>query len=109
MFFFFFSSRRRHTRWNCDWSSDVCSSDLPAELLAEAVLAESDPNVAGALRWALARTGGDGVASLAAGLESDDARVRLRAVLMLAELAGDDVTAMLIDALGDADPAVRRR
>src|SRR5689334_12491825 len=23
----FFSSRRRHTRWNCDWSSDVCSSD----------------------------------------------------------------------------------
>src|SRR5438309_3262982 len=27
--FFFFSSRRRHTRWNCDWSSDVCSSDLP--------------------------------------------------------------------------------
>src|SRR5689334_24101575 len=29
-FFFFFSSRRRHTRWNCDWSSDVCSSDLPA-------------------------------------------------------------------------------
>src|SRR5689334_24052816 len=29
VFFFFFSSRRRHTRWNCDWSSDVCSSDLP--------------------------------------------------------------------------------
>src|SRR5689334_23385648 len=27
---FFFSSRRRHTRWNCDWSSDVCSSDLGA-------------------------------------------------------------------------------
>src|SRR5438309_3548425 len=27
---FFFSSRRRHTRWNCDWSSDVCSSDLAA-------------------------------------------------------------------------------
>src|SRR5438309_8908431 len=25
---FFFSSRRRHTRWNCEWSSDVCSSDL---------------------------------------------------------------------------------
>src|SRR5689334_5401404 len=25
---FFLSSRRRHTRWNCDWSSDVCSSDL---------------------------------------------------------------------------------
>src|SRR5690625_6183598 len=28
---FFFSSRRRHTRWPRDWSSDVCSSDLAAE------------------------------------------------------------------------------
>src|SRR5260370_19879014 len=27
-FVFFFSSRRRHTRFKCDWSSDVCSSDL---------------------------------------------------------------------------------
>src|SRR5205085_6121757 len=26
--FFFFSSRRRHTRFDCDWGSDVCSSDL---------------------------------------------------------------------------------
>src|SRR2546430_12665134 len=31
--FFFFASRRRHTRFDCDWSSDVCSSDLPAENL----------------------------------------------------------------------------
>src|SRR5438270_9081931 len=30
-FFFFFSSRRRHTRFDCDWSSDVCSSDLAVE------------------------------------------------------------------------------
>src|SRR5688572_32082109 len=29
---FFFSSRRRHTRFDCDWSSDVCSSDLTADL-----------------------------------------------------------------------------
>src|SRR5688572_31300585 len=29
--FFFFSSRRRHTRFDCDWSSDVCSSDLLRE------------------------------------------------------------------------------
>src|SRR2546430_7588742 len=28
MCYFFFSSRRRHTRFDCDWSSDVCSSDL---------------------------------------------------------------------------------
>src|SRR6266581_6968040 len=36
---FFFSSRRRHTRWTGDWSSDVCSSDLlrlnPRVLLLE--------------------------------------------------------------------------
>src|SRR5687768_18556446 len=29
LFYFFFSSRRRHTRCSRDWSSDVCSSDLP--------------------------------------------------------------------------------
>src|SRR6516164_11277905 len=34
---FFFSSRGRHTRWNCDWSSDVCSSDLRMGVLAAAV------------------------------------------------------------------------
>src|SRR5688572_31022523 len=41
-FFFFFSSRRRHTRFDCDWSSDVCSSDLampPAEALPESIRA----------------------------------------------------------------------
>src|SRR4030042_5420898 len=32
--FFFFSSRRRHTRCSRDWSSDVCSSDLPIWLYA---------------------------------------------------------------------------
>src|SRR5205085_5610250 len=34
-FFFFFSSRRRHTRFDCDWSSDVCSSDLRRRASAE--------------------------------------------------------------------------
>src|SRR5260221_5120611 len=33
--FFFFSSRRRHTRSLCDWSSDVCSSDLGDLSLAD--------------------------------------------------------------------------
>src|SRR5690625_3453853 len=32
--FFFFSSRRRHTRWPPDWSSDVCSSDLMGDVSA---------------------------------------------------------------------------
>src|SRR5256886_7541212 len=36
---FFFSSRRRHTRFDCDWSSDVCSSDLAVE---NALFARSD-------------------------------------------------------------------
>src|SRR6266480_1245909 len=34
MFFFFFSSRRRHTRLTCDWSSDVCSSDLVVDRIS---------------------------------------------------------------------------
>src|SRR5690242_21312327 len=33
---FFFSSRRRHTRLTCDWSSDVCSSDL-AQLFPQGI------------------------------------------------------------------------
>src|SRR5215204_1461172 len=36
-FFFFFSSRRRHTRSLCDWSSDVCSSDLLLAILVHQV------------------------------------------------------------------------
>src|SRR2546427_4811892 len=34
---FFFSSRRRHTRFDCDWSSDVCSSDLVLHLVLDGV------------------------------------------------------------------------
>src|SRR6266487_6207260 len=36
--FFFFSSRRRHTRWTGDWSSDVCSSDLIWNILMQSAL-----------------------------------------------------------------------
>src|SRR5690606_40216810 len=36
-FVFFFSSRRRHTRFSRDWSSDVCSSDLWEDASDEAV------------------------------------------------------------------------
>src|SRR2546430_4299650 len=39
---FFFSSRRRHTRFDCDWSSDVCSSDLDVGLVGE--VAEVNPD-----------------------------------------------------------------
>src|SRR6266511_5001120 len=34
LFYFFFSSRRRHTRFSRDWSSDVCSSDLVRRQIA---------------------------------------------------------------------------
>src|SRR6266571_8868426 len=52
MFLFFFSSRRRHTRLTCDWSSDVCSSDLARVVVLGLALFPSDldavdPAVAG--------------------------------------------------------------
>lgn len=81
---------------------------VPLELLAEAVLAESDPNVAGALRWALARAGGDGVASVASGVYSENVDIRRRAVRAIAEIPGDEATSLLADALGDTDATVRR-
>src|SRR5688572_22269753 len=45
---FFFSSRRRHTRFDCDWSSDVCSSDLTRVLglrMAAKSVNQDDPTV----------------------------------------------------------------
>src|SRR5256885_4202921 len=44
--FFFFSSRRRHTRLQGDWSSDVCSSDLAAPVSAPPVAPIADPDTA---------------------------------------------------------------
>ncbi|WP_433606461.1 MerR family transcriptional regulator [Dactylosporangium sp. CA-139114] len=85
------------------------AAPVPADVLARAVLTEADPNVAGALRWALARAGGDGVAGLAAGLGSGDAQVRRRAVLALAELPGDEATRLLAGALDDEDAAIHRQ
>src|SRR5215813_7363135 len=54
MCFFFFSSRRRHTRCGRDWSSDVCSSDLVAQLVWPA--SEPFPNPDTAYVWVAART-----------------------------------------------------
>src|SRR6266508_7043306 len=39
---FFFSSRRRHTRWPRDWSSDVCSSDLQQRAGDEIIALDRD-------------------------------------------------------------------
>src|SRR5256885_6791960 len=54
IYFFFFSSRRRHTRLQGDWSSDVCSSDLPrrgelAELVADHLLADENGHMLAAV------------------------------------------------------------
>src|SRR6266481_6467806 len=52
---FFFSSRRRHTRWNCDWSSDVCSSDLEPRAEGSRMRSELAEGVRYVLRHPLLR------------------------------------------------------
>jgi DNA-binding transcriptional MerR regulator len=83
--------------------------DIPGsvEALVEAVLSETDPNVAGALRWALAHMGDGGLALLAEGLGSPVAEVRKRAVQSIVEIQNGDATALLRDALINPDVVVR--
>jgi DNA-binding transcriptional MerR regulator len=87
--------------------SSVDEIRVPVEALVEAVLGETDPNVAGALRWALARSGDGSAALLAEGLGSPSAAVRERAVRSLAEMPGEEPAAGLRAALADPDAAVR--
>lgn len=82
--------------------------EVPVEALVEAALSETDPNVAGALRWALARSGDGGLALLAEGLGAPEAEVRKRAVQSIAEIPDDKATALLRDALAHPDLVVRR-
>ncbi len=88
--------------------SSVDEVPVPVEALVEAALSEREPNVAGALRWALARSGGHGTALLSKGLASPAAAVRERAVRSLAEMPGGEATAQLRDALANPDIVVRR-
>lgn len=88
--------------------SSVEEVPVPVEALVEAALSESDPNVAGALRWALAQSGDGGLALLADGLGSPVAEVRKRAVQSIAELPHDEATALLRNALASPDIVVRR-
>ncbi|GAB3839902.1 MerR family transcriptional regulator [Micromonospora andamanensis] len=88
--------------------SSAGEAALPVEALVEAVLSEADPNVAGALRWALAQSADGAPALLAAGLDAPDAEVRKRAVQSLAEIPDGAATALLRDALAHPDLVVRR-
>src|SRR2546427_1294378 len=95
--YFFFSSRRRHTRFDCDWSSDVCSSDLQHEVLhvvgAEVVDADDDLAVG-----AVHETSRDGVGRVGRGVGEEIAgdlecgHARLRVGLQRA-IPGDQLEA----------------
>src|SRR5207253_8557284 len=56
---FFFSSRRRHTRWPRDWSSDVCSSDLIRQRLDRVVVQPIAPASRNLFKADFARRCGD--------------------------------------------------
>lgn len=88
--------------------SSVEESPLPVEALVEAALNETDPNVAGALRWALAQSGDGGLPQLADGLGSPVAEVRQRAVQSIVEIPTGAATEVLRDALTHSDVVVRR-
>lgn len=81
---------------------------VSGDSLADALLKEPDPNVAGALRWALAQRPG-GVDRLVDGAADPDPVVRRRAVTALAAIEETtQVTSVLEGLLADPDPAVRR-
>src|SRR6267143_7085206 len=102
MVLFFFSSRRRHTRWNCDWSSDVCSSDLN---LYGDILSDIGAGLVGGLGVAPGANCGDDVAVFEpthgsapkyAGLNRiNPMAMMLSGVLMLRHIGEDEAAARL--------------
>ncbi|MFD0021672.1 HEAT repeat domain-containing protein [Streptomyces sp. NPDC058382] len=87
--------------------SSVDEVPVPMEALVEAALSETDPNVAGALRWALAQSRDGGLVLLGDGLGSPVAEVRSCAVQAIAEIPDGVATALLRDALTNPDIVVR--
>src|SRR5689334_24048030 len=106
-FLFFFSSRRRHTRWNCDWSSDVRSSDLVVVVAARDVvgpavavdhvvpgLAEKEVVAVAAVQGVVAGaavelvTGGLGVAVAEGAVEGEIGRASCRERVWVSWVAG---------------------
>ncbi|NEW39857.1 MerR family transcriptional regulator [Nocardia cyriacigeorgica] len=84
-------------------------ASLPIDALVEAALSEEDMNVAGALRWSLARAAGEGLTDLAIGLDSPSSEVRRRATVAIAAVPTAEATILLRRALDDLDVTVRDR
>src|SRR6266480_1307570 len=103
IYFFFFSSRRRHTRLTCDWSSDVCSSDLEARAFAKPSTVDE---VEEALAWARER----GLPIFTIGLGSNmlvaDEGVGALVLRLDGELASAETRGELLIAGGGAANAV---
>src|SRR6267143_4487952 len=96
---FFFSSRRRHTRWNCDWSSDVCSSDLLVHVVDSSA---PDPGAQiAAVRTVLAEIAADRVPELLAFNKADIAPDAKRLVdrhpgaVMISATTGEGIDLLL--------------
>src|SRR5215203_5928265 len=112
--FFFFSSRRRHTRYWHDWSSDVCSSDLELERQGDEPLLRAVVQIA---LQAPALEGRDLQQPPARGLQLLDARAQLRLqALVVDDRPHERRLAVRVGAdrargadLRDDPPAARRR
>lgn len=87
---------------------DPAAGSAAPDALTEAALRESVPNVAGALRWALHRSGGADPASLETALASEGPVLRRRAVELLRDATSPgERTTLLASVLEDVDSAVR--
>ncbi|QRY62054.1 HEAT repeat domain-containing protein [Gordonia sp. PDNC005] len=87
----------------------VSGTGPPPDALVGALLSEENENVAGALRWAVVRSGADVVPILAEVLTDSDAHLRRRAVLTLVDINTEASSEALRSVVGDPDPTVRSR
>ncbi|KAA0018509.1 MerR family DNA-binding transcriptional regulator [Antrihabitans cavernicola] len=78
----------------------------PIDALVKAILQEDDANVAGALRWSLAKAGSGGLAGLARGLDAQETLVRRRAIAAIAAFDTRAADVHLRRALDDSDATV---
>src|SRR6266487_4845133 len=97
---FFFSSRRRHTRWTGDWSSDVCSSDLGlsvAEVVESAtgLIAAGKARVWGVLNWPADEIAEAGHVALAEGVPAPCAAQRAYNLVWRSPVEDEAVVAAL--------------